>query len=107
FRNLNEQTRIVNAFLVVVTSFHILEGSFMLCTGHQLRAARSLIGWEQTDVASASGLSVNTIRTMEASGAAAIAGRAANVQKIQKALEEGGIEFLNHGSPGVRLRPKP
>lgn len=26
------------------------------------------------------------------------------VRKVQIALEEVGVEFLNHGQPGVRLR---
>ena len=76
----------------------------MLTTGNQLKAARALAGVEQKDVAEASGVHVNTIRSMEAAGAGAIAGRAQNVQAVQRALEEQGIEFLNHGQPGVRLR---
>lgn len=76
----------------------------MLTIGNQLKAARALAGLEQKDVADASGVHVNTIRSMEASGAAAIAGRSQNVQAVQRALEGRGIEFLNHGQPGVRLK---
>lgn len=79
----------------------------MLTTGNQLKAARALAGLEQTDVASAAGVHVNTIRSMEAGGAGPINGRAANVQQVQRVLEAAGIEFLNHGSPGVRLVTKP
>ncbi|MBN9031207.1 MAG: hypothetical protein BGO05_09825 [Rhizobiales bacterium 63-7] len=75
----------------------------MLTTGNQLKAARALVGAEQIEVAKATGVHVNTIRAMEASGSGPIAGRAQNVQSVQKALEEMGIEFLNHGQPGVRL----
>ena len=75
----------------------------MLTIGNQLRAARSLIGIEQSELAELTGLNVNTIRSMEQSGAGAIAGRFENVQKVQRALEAKGIEFLNHGQPGVRL----
>ncbi|RVD16277.1 hypothetical protein EN833_08465 [Mesorhizobium sp. M4B.F.Ca.ET.190.01.1.1] len=78
----------------------------MLTTGNQLKAARALVGMEQQEAASAAGVHVNTIRSMEAAGPSAIAGRAQNVQSVQRALESAGIEFLNHGSPGVRLRPK-
>lgn len=78
----------------------------MLTTGNQLKAARALVGMEQQEAARAAGVHVNTIRSMEAVGAAPIAGRAQNVQSVQRALEEAGIEFLNHGSPGVRLRSK-
>lgn len=76
----------------------------MLTTGNQLKAARALVGAEQTEVAQAAGVHVNTIRSMEAAGMAAIAGRAQNVQAVQRALEERGVEFLNHGNPGVRLK---
>lgn len=76
----------------------------MLTTGNQLKAARALIGMEQKDAAEAAGVHVNTIRSMEAAGTSAIAGRAQNVQSVQRALEAAGIEFLNHGSPGVRLK---
>ena len=76
----------------------------MLTTGFQLAAARALIGLEQTGLAERSGLSVTTIRNMEKAGAGPIAGRSANVQAVQRAMEGEGIEFLNHGAPGVRLR---
>ena len=76
----------------------------MLTTGNQLKAARALIGLEQKDVAERAAVNVNTIRNMEAAGPAKIAGRAQNVQMVQRVLEKVGIEFLNHGRPGVRLR---
>ncbi|MCA1403673.1 helix-turn-helix domain-containing protein [Ensifer sp. IC3342] len=76
----------------------------MLTTGNQLKAARALAGLEQKDVAEKAGVNVNTIRNMEAAGAGQIAGRAQNVQNVQRVLEQEGIEFLNHGQPGVRLR---
>ncbi|KQX20956.1 hypothetical protein ASD01_29505 [Ensifer sp. Root423] len=75
----------------------------MLTTGNQLKAARALAGLEQKDVAEKAGVNVNTIRNMEAAGAGQIAGRAQNVQNVQRVLEQEGIEFLNHGQPGVRL----
>lgn len=76
----------------------------MLTTGYQLKAARALLGLEQTQVAFLANVSVNTIRNMEASAAFDIAGRSANVQAVQRALEAAGAEFLNHGNPGVRVR---
>ncbi|MGR9169610.1 hypothetical protein [Rhizobium sp. KDH_Rht_773_N] len=75
----------------------------MLTTGNQLKAARALAGIEQTELATAANVHVNTIRSMEASGPEPIAGRATNVQAVQRALEARNIEFLNHGNPGVRL----
>jgi len=76
----------------------------LLTTGNQLKAARALVGVEQRDLAQAAGVHVNTVRSMEAAGASAIAGRAQNVQAVQRVLEANGVEFLNHGSPGVRLK---
>jgi transcriptional regulator with XRE-family HTH domain len=76
----------------------------MLTTGNQLRAARALVGLEQKDVAEKAGVNVNTIRSMESAGAGPIAGRSQNVQTVQRVLEKAGIEFLNHGQPGVRLK---
>jgi transcriptional regulator with XRE-family HTH domain len=76
----------------------------LLTTGYQLAAARALVGMDQTDLAERAGFSANTIRSMEKSGAGPIAGRSANVYAVQRALEAAGVEFLNHGQPGVRLR---
>ena len=70
----------------------------MLVTGNQLKAARDLAGVDQQEVADAAGVNVNTIRNMEARGAAV------TVRNVQLALEAIGIEFLNHAQPGVRLR---
>ncbi|TIO90454.1 MAG: hypothetical protein E5X98_03710, partial [Mesorhizobium sp.] len=69
----------------------------MLTTGNQLKAARALIEIEQKEVADLAGVNVNTIRSMEAAGAGPIAGRAQNVQAVQRVLEARGVEFLNHG----------
>lgn len=79
----------------------------MLTTGNQLKAARALVGMEQAKLAELAGLSINTIRNMEAAGAGPIAGRSVNVQKVQRALEVVGIGFLNGDQPGVQLRKAP
>lgn len=76
----------------------------MLTTGNQLKAARALAGLDQSQVAQMAGVNVNTVRNMEAAGPGPIAGRSQNVQAVQRAMETAGIEFLNHGQPGVRLR---
>jgi len=77
-----------------------------LTTGNQLRAARALIGQDQTVTAELAGVDVNTIRSMEASNAGPLKGRFETVAKVQAALEKAGIEFLNSDAPGVRLRGK-
>jgi DNA-binding XRE family transcriptional regulator len=78
----------------------------MLITGNQLKAARALIGMEQGALADAAGVHVNTIRKMEAKATEELTSGAVIVRKVQMALETAGVEFLNHGRPGVRLRDR-
>jgi transcriptional regulator with XRE-family HTH domain len=75
-----------------------------LVTGNQLKAARALAGVDQQQVADAARVNVNTVRNMEARGAEPITSSAVTVRSVQLALEAWGIEFLNHGQPGVRLK---
>lgn len=72
-------------------------------TGRQIAAARALVGLSQADVAAKANISVPTLKRMEASEGPA-SGLANNVAAVMRALEDAGIEFLNHGQPGVRLR---
>lgn len=76
----------------------------MLSTGNQLRAARSLVAMDQVTLAERSGVSANTIRSMEGKGANMLTSGLDTVRAVQSALEAAGVEFLNHGRPGVRLR---
>jgi transcriptional regulator with XRE-family HTH domain len=77
----------------------------MLTTGNQLKAARALLGMEQGAVADAAGVNINTVRNLEASKGEPIRGHNQTVVAVQTALEAAGVEFLNHGQPGVRLKP--
>jgi transcriptional regulator with XRE-family HTH domain len=83
----------------------------MTFSGHQLRAARALLGLDQETLAERVGVSDNTIRNMEARGAEPVRGFASTRAKVRKALEAMGIDFLNDDAPGVRLhkvgRPGP
>ena len=76
----------------------------MLSTGNQLRAARSLVAMDQVTLAERSKVSANTIRAMEGKGANLLTSGLDTVRAVQVALEAAGVEFLNHGRPGVRLR---
>lgn len=72
----------------------------------QIRAARALLGWKQTDLAKASKLSEMSIKNIERG---ATDPRASTLQAIQTALENAGVVFLDpgqtrDGGPGVRLR---
>lgn len=77
--------------------------AMMLTTGNQLRAARSLVEMDQVTLAQGSGVSANTIRSMEAKGANTLSSGLDTIRRVQAALEAAGVEFLNHGQPGVRL----
>jgi transcriptional regulator with XRE-family HTH domain len=83
------------------------EGTAMLTTGNQLKAARALLEMEQGALAEAAGVNINTVRNLEASKGEPIRGHNQTVVAVQAALEAAGIEFLNHGQPGVRLRANP
>jgi transcriptional regulator with XRE-family HTH domain len=71
----------------------------------QIRAARALLDWRQEDLAKASGVGTATIRRMEKSRHA-ITGYALTLVRIQQALEEAGILFIDEdegGGYGLRL----
>lgn len=75
----------------------------------QIRAARALLDWSQSELAKAASLGVATIRRMEAKEGL-VRGSADSVWKIQKALETAGITFVpadDKGGPGVRLKENP
>ncbi len=71
----------------------------------QFRAARGLLGWSQAKLAEASGLALSTIKRMEGSEGV-VRGHAENVWRVQAALEDAGIIFIdeNGGVAGVRLK---
>jgi len=71
----------------------------------QLKAARTLVGWSQQELASAAKVSLPTIKRLEAADGW-LGGRQTTAEKIQAALEKAGIQFIdeNGGGPGVRLR---
>lgn len=69
----------------------------------QIRAARGLIGWSQTDLAEAAIVSRATIADFEAGKRIPYA---RTIKLLQRALESAGVEFIpeNGGGAGVRLR---
>jgi transcriptional regulator with XRE-family HTH domain len=81
--------------------------SLMILIG-QLRAARSLLGWSQTELAEHAGLSLPTVKRVERES-----GEGPNVsddarEKLRKALEKAGVEFIpeNGGGAGVRMKKR-
>ncbi len=71
----------------------------------QLRAARGLVGWSQSALAEASGLALSTIKRMEGERGP-LRSSAGNVLKVQQALEDAGVIFIDADKegPGVRLK---
>ena len=70
----------------------------------QIRAARALVGWSQTEVATAAGLSIPTVKRAESDGGIRVSEDA--VIAIGSALRKAGVEFISEkgGGAGVRLR---
>ena len=68
----------------------------------QVRMARAALGWGVRDLAVYAGVTANTVSRFE-NGADALGN---TLRKIQRALEDAGIEFINEngGGPGVRLK---
>ena len=69
----------------------------------QVKAARALLDWSQERLAAASGVSIPTVRRLEAMDGE-LRGRAETAERLRAALEAAGVEFTNGDAPGVRLR---
>ena len=81
---------------------------FCMIFVEQIRAARGLLGWSQTQLAEAAGRSLPTIKRLERED-----GEGPSVSDevrlaVQSALEKAGVEFIpeNGGGAGVRRRRK-
>jgi len=73
-------------------------------TIQQIRAARGLLGWSQSELAKRAGLSLPTVKRLETETGPRVSDEAR--ARIQRALEVGGAQFIseNGGGPGVRLQ---
>jgi transcriptional regulator with XRE-family HTH domain len=71
-------------------------------TTEQLRAARGLLGWSQSDLAKRAGLSVPTIKRLEVDFGIRVSDQAR--EKIRLALEAAGVVFLEENGGGVGVR---
>ena len=72
----------------------------------QIRAARALLGLNQTELATLAGVGVATVKRIEV-GSGEIRGAAQTIWKIQTALENAGVRFIDadeNAGPGVRLK---
>ena len=73
----------------------------------QLKAARALLDWSQEQLAAEAGVSLPTIKRLEAQDGL-LGGRAETARRIRSTLEAAGVVFIdeNGGGPGVRLRKR-
>lgn len=75
--------------------------------GEQIKAARALLGWTASDLAEKSGVSYPTVQRLDATKGP-VGGRHETVEAIRKALEAGGVQFLEKGhaaaGSGVTLK---
>ena len=77
-----------------------------MISGVQIRAGRALLGWDQAKLAERAGVSIITVKRLEAAGEQ-IQAQFATVMKVKSAFEKAGVLFLGEESGlgyGVRLR---
>lgn len=75
----------------------------MLVITRQIKAARSLLGWEQFELSRQSGVAISTIRRLEGSKSS-VNVNSETLEKICRAFECAGIEFYGNPCPGVRVK---
>ena len=76
-----------------------------MLTSAQIRMARHALRWSVSELAETTGLSISTIKRIEASDGEPNSTKA-NLATLQTALEAAGIEFIGtpEDGPGVRIR---
>ena len=77
-----------------------------MITGSQVRAAKALLKWSGDVLAVKANIAISTIRRIEAEDGVLANANIKTLSAIQKALEEGGVEFIGtpDQQPGVRLK---
>lgn len=61
---------------------------------------------DQSELADAAGISVESVKRLEGQDGPIRTGRAATIDAIERALVSAGIEFIGGDAPGVVLRSK-
>jgi len=72
----------------------------------QLRAARAMLNWSQSELALRADMSVETIKRLESMPDTLAATKVSTLNAITSAFSDAGVEFTNGDAPGVRLRKK-
>lgn len=76
-----------------------------IITSDQLMAAKALLRWSGEDLSKKSGISLSSIRRVEAAECVPESQNLKTLLAIKSALELGGVEFIGtpEDRPGVRL----
>lgn len=76
-----------------------------IITSDQVRAAKALLRWSGEELSGRSGVSLSSIRRVEAAKGVPEAQNLKTLLAIKAALEAGGVEFIGtpEDRPGVRL----
>lgn len=76
-----------------------------IITSDQVRAAKALLRWSGEDLSKKSGISLSSIRRVEAAEGVPESQNLKTLLAIKAALELGGVEFVGapEDRPGVRL----
>ncbi len=76
-----------------------------MITTEQIRGARAMLRWSAKQLSERSGVSLPTVQRMEGERGP-LRSSAGNVLKVQRALEDAGVIFIDadEEGPGVRLR---
>ncbi len=68
-----------------------------MLTSDQIRVARALLRWSARQLAENAGVHVTTVQRMEC-GYGPVAGTVQTLAKVQRALEDAGVEFTSQNS---------
>jgi predicted transcriptional regulator len=79
-------------------------GGMKMPRGYEIRAGRSLLGWQASELARHARVDTATVYRVAAAGSAPVRAHSLTVEKIVTALEREGVEFIEGG---VRLVRKP
>ncbi len=76
-----------------------------MITTEQIRGARAMLRWSAKQLSERSGVSLPTVQRMEGERGP-LRSSAGNVLKVQRALEDAGVIFIDadEEGPGVRLK---
>ena len=74
-----------------------------MLTSAQIRAARAMLRWDQSQLAKSADVSTETIKRIERLDGSLASTKAGTLHAIEAALRSAGVEFTNGGQPGVKM----